>query len=369
MSLTVPVALSERSYDIRIGAGLLADAGEFLTAQLGKSASRHVPVVTDETVAELYYGRLAASLTGAGLVPSPIVLPPGEQTKSFAQLERLVDALLGANVERGSLIVALGGGVIGDLTGFAAGILKRGVDFAQVPTTLLAQVDSSVGGKTAINTAQGKNLVGVFHQPRIVIADTEVLSTLPRRELLGGYAEIVKYGLLGDADFFAWLEKYGAKALNGNGPAITHAVAHSCAMKAAIIARDERETGDRALLNLGHTFGHGLEAATNYSTRLIHGEGVALGCVLAFRLSARLGFSTSEDVARVECHFGDAGLWTRIAQIPGPPLQIDDVLDHMRHDKKASGGRMTFILARGIGHAFISRDVPEMTVRQVLAEG
>jgi 3-dehydroquinate synthase len=369
MSLTVPVALAERSYDIHIGTGLIASAGELLAAQFGKAVSRAVPVVTDETVAELYYGRLAASLTAAGLSPLPIVLPPGEQTKSFSQLERLIDALLGANVERGSLIVALGGGVIGDLTGFAAGILKRGVDFAQVPTTLLAQVDSSVGGKTAINTAQGKNLVGVFHQPRIVIADTEVLATLPRRELLGGYAEIVKYGLLGDADFFAWLEKYGAKALSGNGPAVTHAVAHSCAMKAAIVARDERETGDRALLNLGHTFGHGLEAATNYSARLIHGEGVALGCVLAFRLSARLGHSTPADVARVERHFADAGLWTRIAQIPGPALRADDVLDHMRHDKKASGGRMTFILARGIGHAFISLDVPEETVRQVLEEG
>jgi 3-dehydroquinate synthase len=369
MSLTVPVALAERSYDIHIGTGLFAKAGELLARQLPKQASRRVPVVTDETVGKLYYGRLAESLTDAGLVPVPVVLPPGEQTKSFAHLERLIEALLVANVERGSLIVALGGGVIGDLTGFAAGILKRGVDFAQLPTTLLAQVDSSVGGKTAINTAQGKNLVGVFHQPRIVIADTEVLATLPRRELLGGYAEIVKYGLLGDAEFFAWLEKYGAKALAGNGPEITHAVAHSCAMKSAIVARDERETGDRALLNFGHTFGHGLEAATHYSARLIHGEGVALGCVLALRLSQRLGFASRDDVARVERHFAEAGLWTEIAQIPGPPLEIDDVVNHMRHDKKAAGGRMTFILARGIGHAFISRDVPEDAVRATLEEG
>jgi 3-dehydroquinate synthase len=369
MSLTVPVALAERSYDIHIGTGLISQAGELLAGQLGKGASRRVPVVTDDTVQAVYYGPLAASLTDAGLEPVPIVLPPGEQTKSFAHLERLIDALLGANVERGSLIVALGGGVIGDLTGFAAGILKRGVDFAQIPTTLLAQVDSSVGGKTAINTSHGKNLVGVFHQPRIVIADTGVLATLPRRELLGGYAEIVKYGLLGDAEFFAWLEKYGAKALGGNGPAITHAVAHSCAMKAAIVARDERETGDRALLNFGHTFGHGLEAATNYSTRLIHGEGVALGCVLAFRLSAKLGFAGEQDVARVERHFAEAGLRTRIAQIPGPKVQVDDVLEHMRHDKKAAGGRMTFILARGIGHTFISRDVPEDAVRATLSEG
>ena len=369
MSLTVPVALSERSYDIHIGTGLIAGAGALVAALLGKSAPRRVPVVTDSTVAKLYYAPLAASLTAAGLAPVSIVLPPGEQTKSFVHLERLVDALLKENVERGSLIAALGGGVIGDLTGFAAGILKRGVDFVQLPTTLLAQVDSSVGGKTAINTSQGKNLVGLFHQPRLVIADTDVLSTLPRRELLGGYAEVVKYGLLEDSDFFAWLEKYGANALKGNGPAITHAVAHSCAMKAAIVARDERETGDRALLNLGHTFGHGLEAATGYSERLIHGEGVGLGCILALRLSAKLGFTAEADVARLERHFEMCGLPTRIAQIPGPRPAVDEILDHMRHDKKASGGRMTFILARGIGHAFISRDVPEDSVRAVLAEG
>jgi len=317
----------------------------------------------------LYYSTVAASLTAAGLSPHPIVLPPGEQTKSFVHFEQLIELLLDANVERGSVIVALGGGVIGDLTGFAAGVLKRGVDFVQVPTTLLSQVDSSVGGKTAINTPHGKNLVGVFHQPRLVIADTDVLSSLPRRELLGGYAEVVKYGLLGDADFFAWLEKLGEKALNGDAPAITHAVATSCAMKAAIVARDERETGDRALLNLGHTFGHGLEAAAGYSDRLIHGEGVALGCVLAFRLSEKLGFSTAADVARVEAHFASVGLKTKIAQIAGTNPEVDDILGHMRHDKKASGGRMTFILARGIGRAFISRDVPEEAVRAVLAEG
>jgi len=369
MSLTVPVALGERSYDIHIGPGLLAKSGELLAAQLEKTSPRRIPVVTDESVARLYYSRFAASLTAAALAPVPIVLPPGEQTKSFSHLEHLIDVLLRENVERGSLIVALGGGVIGDLTGFAAGILKRGVAFAQVPTTLLAQVDSSVGGKTAINTAEGKNLVGLFHQPRIVIADPDLLATLPKRELLGGYAEIVKYGLLGDADFFAWLENNGGKALAGDSHAMAHAVAHSCAMKAAIVARDERETGDRALLNLGHTFGHALEAATGYSERLIHGEGVALGSVLAFRLSAKLGFASTGDVARVEHHLAEAGLWTRIAQIPGPRPSADEVLDPMRHDKKAQGGRMTFILARGLGHAFISRDVPEEAVRAVLAEG
>jgi len=366
MSTSVPVALGERSYQIHIGEGLLKSAGSLLLPHLGKSSSRRIPVVTDETVARLHYPAFAQALSGAGLAPSPIVLPPGEQTKSFVVLERLVDSLLNEKVERGSLIVALGGGVIGDLTGFAAGVVKRGIDFAQVPTTLLAQVDSSVGGKTAINTPHGKNLVGLFYQPRVVIADTSVLGTLPRRELVGGYAEVAKYGLLGDADFFAWLENNGAAALAGDGRAIGHAVAHSCAMKAAIVAKDEREDGDRALLNLGHTFGHGLEAATNYSDRLVHGEGVALGCVLAFKLSARLGHSTADDAARVARHLAQAGLPTRIADIRGPRPGTDDVLSHMRHDKKAQQGRMTFILAKGIGHAFISRDVPEDAVRAVL---
>ena len=369
MTHSVPVSLGQRSYDIHIGDGLLDRAGELLRARLPKSAPRRIPVVTGETVARLHYPAVTASLTAAGLSPSPIILPPGEKTKSFHYLERLVDALLAENIERGSLIVALGGGVIGDLTGFAAGVLKRGIDFAQVPTTLLAQVDSSVGGKTAINTREGKNLVGLFHQPRVVIADTKVLDTLPRRELLGGYAEIVKYGLLGDAGFFAWLEQNGVKALAGDGVVMAQAVAHSCTMKAAIVARDERETGDRALLNLGHTFGHALEAATGYSERLVHGEGVALGCVLALRLSARLGLALESDVARAEKHLRGAGLPTRIAQIPGPLPSPDEVIAHMRHDKKAQGGRMIFILMRGIGQAFVSRDVPEEAVRAVLAEG
>jgi len=369
MSLSIPVRLSDRSYDIHIGQDLLDKAGLLLAAQLGPSAPRRVPVITDETVAQLYGPRVETSLTAAGLSPVCLVLRPGEQTKDFANLERVVDALLAENVERGSLIVALGGGVIGDLTGFAAGIVKRGIDFAQIPTTLLAQVDSSVGGKTAINTAQGKNLVGLFHQPRIVIADTGVLATLPRRELLGGYAEVVKYGLLGDAEFFAWLERNGTKALEGDTPAITHAVAHCCGMKAAIVARDEHETGDRALLNLGHTFGHALEAATGYSDRLTHGEGVSLGCALAFRLSTRLGFVAASDVVRVERHLAQSGLPTRVADIPGPRPKTDDIVEHMRHDKKARTGRMAFILVRAIGDAFVSRDVPEAAVKAVLAEG
>ena len=368
MTTSVPVSLGDRSYHIHIGERLIESAGALLVPHLGTSAARRVPIITDENVVRLHYPAFAASLTDAGLFPVPIVLPPGEQTKSFSNLERVVDSLLSANVERGSLIVALGGGVIGDLTGFAAGVVKRGIGFAQVPTTLLAQVDSSVGGKTAINTAHGKNLVGLFHQPRVVIADTAVLKSLPRRELLGGYAEVVKYGLLGDESFFAWLEKSGAQALAGDSHAIAHAVAHSCVMKASIVARDEREEGDRALLNLGHTFGHALEAATGYSDRLLHGESVALGCVLAFKVSAALGHAREADVVRVERHLATAGLWTRIGQIPGPRPKPEDLLVHMRHDKKAQGGRLTFILAKGIGQAFITRDVPEDAVRAVLAQ-
>jgi len=368
MTRTVPVVLGDRSYDILIGEGLLQECGALLAPFVGKSAPRRIPVVTDETVAGLYYPIVAASLQAAGFAPAPIVLPSGEQTKSFEHLEHVVGALLDAGVERGSLIVALGGGVIGDLTGFAAGIVKRGLDFVQLPTTLLSQVDSSVGGKTAINTVQGKNLAGLFYQPRAVVADIGVLKTLPRREMLGGYAEIAKYGLLGDLDFFAWLEKNASAALAGDTGAMIQAVAHSCTMKADIVARDERETGDRALLNLGHTFGHGLEAATGYSEQLIHGEGVALGCVLAFKLSEKLGLATREDSDRVERHFSVLGLKTRISEIPGPRPVPETILSHMRHDKKASGGRMTFILANGIGRAFVSRDVPEDAVRAVLAQ-
>jgi 3-dehydroquinate synthase len=368
MTTSVPVALGERSYLIHIGERLIERAGSLLAAQVGSSARAQVPVVSDENVARLYYPAFAASLLEAGLSPLPIVLPAGEQTKSFTYLEQLIHALLAANVERGSLIVALGGGVIGDLTGFAAGIVKRGIGFAQVPTTLLAQVDSSVGGKTAINTGHGKNLVGLFHQPRVVIADTSVLRTLPRRELLGGYAEVVKYGLLGDESFFAWLEKNAGQVLAGEAQAVAHAVAHSCVMKAAIVARDEREDGERALLNLGHTFGHALEAATGYSDRLLHGESVALGCVLALKLSAKLGHVRAEDVTRTERHLASVGLPTRIAQIPGPRPDADEVLAHVRHDKKARGGSMTFILAAAIGKAFIARDVPEDAVRAVLTQ-
>lgn len=366
--VTVPVQLGDRSYEIHVGPALIAHAGQLIAARLHTGSPRRIPVVTDEIVARLHYQALASSLQQAGLVPRAIVLPPGEATKSFEHLEKLTDALLAENIERGSLVAAFGGGVIGDLTGFAASVVKRGVDFVQIPTTLLAQVDSSVGGKTAINTARGKNLVGAFHQPRLVIADTTLLSTLPRRELLGGYAEVVKYGLFGDAAFFTWLEQNGAAVLTGTNDAVVHAVGHSCAMKAAIVARDERETGDRALLNLGHTFGHALEAATGYSERLTHGEGVALGCVLAFRLSARLNLVDRAAVTRVERHFAKAGLPVALSDIPRPRPTADEILAHMRHDKKAQDGRMTFILVRGIGQAFVSRDVQETDVTALLTD-
>ena len=365
MTARIEVSLGARSYGVHVGGGILREAG----ALLASFARGRIAVVTDETVMKLHYPALEAGLTKAGLSAATISLPPGEQTKNFAGLERLIDSLLRNKIERGDLVVAFGGGVIGDLTGFAAGIYKRGVAVAQIPTTLLAQVDASIGGKTGIDTAQGKNLVGLFHQPRIVIADTSVLATLPRRELVGGYAEIAKYALLGDAAFFAWLEANAASALSGDAAALTHAVEQSCRMKAAIVSRDEREADERALLNLGHTFGHALEAATGYSPALTHGEGVAIGCVLAFALSERLAFCPPDDVKRVRSHFESVGLPTRLAQIPGKRPSTDDLLSHMRHDKKASGGQMTFILARGLGRAFVARDVPEEAVRAVLAEG
>ncbi|MDE3114472.1 MAG: 3-dehydroquinate synthase [Pseudomonadota bacterium] len=363
MSEEITVELGARRYPIHVGAGLIGQAG----ALLAPIAKGIVPVVTDSHVAALHLQPLQASLKAAGIEARPIVLPPGEATKSFGELERLCDALLDLEVDRGGLIVALGGGVIGDLVGFAAGILKRGVDFAQVPTTLLAQVDSSVGGKTAISVKQGKNLIGLFHQPRLVIADIATLATLPRRELLAGYAEVAKYGALGDAGFFAWLEANAAKALAGDEAALSHLVAHSCRMKAAVVARDERETGERALLNLGHTFGHGLEAATGYSDRLLHGEGVAIGMVLALRLSERLGLSPAADTARLIAHLKSVGLPTAVSDIPGPLPDADTLLAHMAHDKKAKDRRIVFVLAKGLGKTFTTAEVPAETLRAILA--
>ncbi len=362
MSEIVTVSLADRSYPIHIGPGLLARAGDLLKPLVRGP----LPVVTDAHVAEIHLAPLLVALGHAGLDARPIVLEAGESTKSFAGLERLTSELLKSGVDRGGLVVALGGGVIGDLTGFAAGVLKRGIAFAQIPTTLLAQVDSSVGGKTAINTPQGKNLVGLFHQPKIVIADTDVLATLPRRELLAGYAEVVKYGGLGDAAFFEWLEANGARAPGGDSAAMVHAVAHACRMKAEIVARDERETGDRALLNLGHTFGHALEAATGFSDRLLHGEGVAIGMALAFGLSVKLGLCSGQDAERFVRHLKAAGLPTAIADIPGPRPSAEVLLEHMAHDKKVKDGRLTFVLLRGIGKAFVTSDVAVEAVRGVL---
>jgi 3-dehydroquinate synthase len=360
----IQVSLGARSYQIHAGPGLLNEAGEMLAP----FARGRVAVVTDENVLKFHYLALEAGLKKAGLSPFVIVLAPGEQTKNFSALEQLIENLLHNKIERGDLVVAFGGGVIGDLAGFAAGIYKRGVAVAQLPTSLLAQVDSSIGGKTGINTTHGKNLVGLFHQPSIVIADTTVLTTLPRREMIGGYAEVAKYGLLGDTDFFSWLEANAARALKDDSASLAHAVAHSCKMKAAIVSRDEREADERALLNLGHTFGHALEAASGYSDALSHGEGVSIGCALAFALSARLKFCQPGDVERVRRHFDSVGLPTRLAQVPGKRPSPDELLAHMRHDKKSSGGQMTFILARGIGRAFVARDMPEDDVRTILAE-
>jgi len=362
MNEIIKVGLGTRSYDIHVGHGLLEKAGAFLKPL----ARGPLPVVTDLTVGEIHLAVFLESCGRAGLDAHPVVMPPGEASKSFAGLEELSSELLDTGVDRGGLVVALGGGVIGDLTGFAAGILKRGVAFAQIPTTLLAQVDSSVGGKTAINARQGKNLLGLFHQPRIVIADTALLSTLPRRELLAGYAEVVKYGALGDAAFFSWLEGNGSKALAGDRSALIHMVAHSCRMKAAIVTRDEREAGERALLNLGHTFGHALEAATGFSARLIHGEGVAIGMALAFHLSERLGLCPKGDADRLVRHLKAVGLPSAIADIAPPRPAANALLTAMGHDKKVKNGKLNFILVRGLGHAFVTSDVPLEAVKDVL---
>ena len=364
MSEKITVGLGNRAYDIHVGSGLLADVGALVKNAGGKAA---MPVVTDANVGGLYLQRLTDGLAGAGMNVRAIVMPPGEGSKSFAGLESVCGQLLDAGIDRQGLVIAFGGGVIGDLTGFAAGVLKRGVNFVQIPTTLLAQVDSSVGGKTAINAAQGKNLVGLFHQPKLVIADTALLSTLPKREMLAGYAEVVKYGALGDAAFFGWLEKNGAAAIAGDQDKLIHAVAHSCRMKADIVARDERETGERALLNLGHTFGHALEAETGFSQRLIHGEGVAIGMALAFRLSTLLGICPQSDAERLEAHLRSVGLPAAIADIKGSRPNADSLIAHMAHDKKVKDGKLTFILARGIGKAFVTTDVPLEAVKTVLA--
>jgi 3-dehydroquinate synthase len=363
--LTVSVPLAGRSYDIRIGPGLLAVAGREIRPLLRGS---RIAIVTDETVAGLHLETLARALEDAAIAWDALALPPGEGTKCWAELERTVEWLIDRRIGRDDLVVALGGGVIGDLAGFAAAVLRRGVRFVQIPTTLLAQVDSSVGGKTGINSARGKNLIGAFHQPQLVLADTDVLATLGERDFLAGYAEVVKYGLLGDAAFFGWLEENAPRAAAGDVAARMQAIRRSCEMKAAIVARDETEQGDRALLNLGHTFGHALEAATGYSGRLLHGEGVSIGCQLAFEASAALGLCSQETPSRVAQHFARMGLRHRLADIPGDLPDADELLDLMTQDKKVKDGRIVFILAHGIGEAFVCRDADTGVIRRVLDE-
>ncbi|WP_205042259.1 3-dehydroquinate synthase [Rhodoligotrophos defluvii] len=362
---TVMVELGDRRYPVHVGPALLARAGELVRPLLARP---HTAVVTDETVAALHLERLQASLAATGISAEVIIVPPGEQSKSFAALERVCDSLLGAAIERRDHVIALGGGVIGDLVGFAAAILRRGVRFIQVPTTLLAQVDSSVGGKTGINVRHGKNLIGAFHQPDMVLADTSLLDTLPTREFRAGYAEVVKYGLLGDAAFFRWLDAHHEAIAAQDGPERWQAVATCCRAKAAIVAEDEFETGRRALLNLGHTFGHALEAATGYSSRLIHGEAVAIGMALAFRFSERLGLCSPGTATEVIRHLAAVGLPTTLGQIDGSLPDAKGLVAFMRQDKKAVAGKLTFILVRGIGEAFVSRDVDDAAVEAFLAE-
>jgi 3-dehydroquinate synthase len=358
----VRVALGTRAYDIAIGRGLLANLGERIKAL---RPDARVAIVTDATVAKIHLGAAEAALRSCGIDSKRVVVPSGESSKGYATFESVCEAIIAARVERNDLVVALGGGVIGDLAGFAAACVRRGLDFVQVPTTLLAQVDSSVGGKTGINSRQGKNLVGAFHQPILVLADTALLDTLPKREFRAGYAEVAKYGLLGDAAFFAWLEKNWQDVFAG-GPAREHAIAVCCRAKADIVARDERETGERALLNLGHTFGHALEAGCGFSDRLLHGEAIALGMALAFEFSAQKGLVPVADTARAAAHLAAVGLPTHLKDVPGGAPGADILMGLIAQDKKVKRGTFTFILVRGIGRAFVENSVDTAEVRAFL---
>ena len=362
---TVRVNLPGREYNIVIGPGLLAESGVLIAPMLGR---KRVAIVTDENVAAAQLHNLQAGLSAGGITSEVLILPAGEATKSWDQFSRTVEWLIAQKVERGDVVVAFGGGVIGDLAGFAAAVVRRGVRFVQVPSSLLAQVDSSVGGKTGINSPLGKNQIGAFHQPSLVLADTAVLGTLTPRDFLSGYGEVVKYGLLGDAAFFDWLEGQGPALAAGDMAARVQAVKRSCQMKAEIVQRDETEQGDRALLNLGHTFCHALEAATGYGDRLLHGEGVAMGCVLAFELSARMGLCSQEDPSRLRAHLRDMGMKVDLADIDGDLPDVEGLLDLMGQDKKVVDGQLRFILARGIGDAFVTADVPRDKVLAVLQD-
>jgi 3-dehydroquinate synthase len=365
MTQTIHVSLGARSYDVLIGAGLLARAGELIAPF---APTKRVFVVTDENVAGYHGGSLNDALADAGLEVSAFVLPPGEETKSFLGLESLCAAMLAKGIHRRDLVIAFGGGVIGDLTGLAAGLVKRGVDFVQIPTTLLSQVDSSVGGKTAIDTAEGKNLVGLIHQPRLVLADTDVLATLPEREVLAGYAEIVKIGLIQDENFFQWCEALVGDVLKLEPLALTNAIANAVAAKARIVEADETEQGARALLNLGHTFAHALEAHGGYSSALIHGEAVAAGMSLAFAHSAQLGLCSGQDAARVKAHHNHAGFITDLRQLPGAPFDPARLLQIMAGDKKAEAGAITLILARAIGDAYVHKAADAEQLRAFLTQ-
>ena len=361
----IRVDLGARSYDVRIGNGLIERAGAEIAPFLRRP---RVAIVTDETVGALHLARLQVALTAAGITSTALALPAGEATKGWPQFTTCVEWLLDQKVERKDLVIAFGGGVIGDLVGFAAAVLRRGVGFVQIPTSLLAQVDSSVGGKTGINAPQGKNLIGAFHQPTLVLADIGLLGTLTPRDFLSGYGEVAKYGLLGDEAFFAWLEENGPALARGDVALRQHAVRRSVQMKAEIVARDETEEGDRALLNLGHTFCHALEKATGFGDRLLHGEGVAIGCALAFELSMRLGLCSQEAPSRVRAHLRAMGMKVDIADIEGDLPGAEALLDLMGQDKKVVDGRLRFILSQGLGSSFVASDVPGDVVLQLLQD-
>ncbi|HEX3504449.1 MAG TPA: 3-dehydroquinate synthase [Xanthobacteraceae bacterium] len=368
-TVTVTVSLGERSYDIAIGRGLIASLG----ARIAKLRPRaKTVIVTDENVARLHLAAAEAALADAGVTTHRVIVPPGEASKSYRVFEQVCEAVITSRIERDDLVIALGGGVIGDLAGFVASVVRRGIDYVQVPTSLLADVDSSVGGKTAIDSAHGKNLIGAFYQPILVLADTALLDTLPEREFRAGYAEVAKYGLLGDAAFFSWLEANWREVFAGGGSsgrfAREHAVAMCCRAKADIVARDERETGDRALLNLGHTFGHAFEAACGFSDRLLHGEAVSVGMALAFAFSAKQGLLPAAEAARATRHLAEVGLPVRVKDIPGPLPSLDQLMDLIAQDKKVKRGMLTFILVKGIGSAFVEGGVDAGAVRAFLGE-
>lgn len=364
-TLTVSVNLDERTYDILIGPGLLREAGTLISSHLARPKTA---IVTDENVAQAHLETLHLALDGAGIEHNTLVLPAGEATKNYERLTQVTNFFLASGIERRDVVIAFGGGVIGDLAGFAAAISRRGVSFIQIPTSLLAQVDSSVGGKTGINASAGKNLVGAFHQPVLVLADTALLDTLPERELKAGYAEVAKYGLLGNREFFKWLEENAAALFSGDMQARMRAIEFCCQMKANIVAEDEKEGGVRALLNLGHTFGHALEATTGYSDRLLHGEGVAIGMAMAFRFCEEKGLCPSGTAARAERHLRSVGLPTHLSTIPGKQLEEDALVAAMYQDKKAEGGKLTFILVHDIGNAYVERNVIEEELRVFLKQ-